>query len=774
MHGHKIAWHDLAELVPGDSRYLSETLWRLSEVTTRDDVIAVLRTGLRGLVRADGIAVILREGGVCHYVAEDAQSPLWAGSRFPADECIAGIAMRDRQTIVIDDIGGDPRLSQAIYAGTFVRSLAVAPAGPDAALGAYWSARTKPSAHDVQMLEVVAAAAAIALENVRLKSLVSVLRGGGDAGVEERGIAVVATSASPLPLYRQALPAFDDLPVLAWIADSRGYVHRFNKAWYDYTGRFPDEMRGWGWSVVHHPDHGDDVVRRWNEALASGEEVELTFPLLRHDGQFRSFLTRAVPCRDAAGTITHWLGTSTDITGLEQAEQRAEETARLLQDVIDHLPSAIYTKDAEGRLTMANAATLEVIGRPWDEVAFQPDSAWFDADQAKRVQAIDREVMESRLTLEVEELAGYDNGRPRIFLSRKSPLFDRNGNVRGIIGSSINITDRKRAEEAAIDRENYLRRVLDQLFAFVGVTTLDGVLTFTNTSPLEAGGVTSEDVWGRFFWECPWWAYSADAQAICREAIETACGGALYRRDVVVRMAGDVLVTIDYQAAPLRDDGGAVTAIIHSGVLIEERVRAEQLKETLIGELHHRVKNLFSIVLGMVQMTARNAADKDAMTATLSGRILALANAHDLVRPDPAVAGAESPIDLALLVARVVTPHDASRFEMVGPAISVCYRAITPLALILHELATNAAKYGSLSANEGRVSISWSIAGGRLVIGWREHGGPALTAPAELGFGSKLMRMSAARQLGGNIEKDWREDGLSATVDLDLAQVTGS
>jgi PAS domain S-box-containing protein len=772
--GYLNALHALPLLASADAHYLSEMFTRLSNAASRHDVIATLRAGLRDLVRADGIAVIIGDNGCCHYVAEDAQSPLWAGSSFPMDQCISGHAMRDQTTIVIDDVMADHRVPHAAYARTFVRSLAVAPAGPNAALGAYWSERAKPGKDDVQLLEVVASAAAIALENVHLKDMVSALRAGNGSSLPPTmSTRQTGTADAALQFHSDDLAAFDHLPVLAWIADASGYVYRFNKAWYDYTGRSAEEMRGWGWRVVHHPDQAAATLARWKEVLVSGDPVELTFALRRHDGQYRPFLTRAVPFRDAGGAISHWLGTSTDISGLEAAEHRAEEAARLLQDVIDHLPSAVYTKDAEGRLTMANAATLEVLGKSWDEAAMRTDAAWFDEGQAAQVQAFDRQVMESGMTLEVEELAGYHNGEPRVFLSRKSPLFDREGKVRGIVGSSIDITDRKRAESAMIDRENYLRRVLDQLFAFVGVTTVEGVLTFTNASPLEAGGVTSDEVWGQIFWECPWWAHSSEAQEICQDAIRQAAGGEVYRRDVVVRMADDVLATIDYQAAPLRGDDGSIDAIIHSGVLIEERVRAEQLKETLIGELHHRVKNLFSIVLGMVQMTARNAADKDAMTAALSGRILALANAHDLVRPDPAVAGAETPINLDVLVARVVAPHGADRFAISGEPLSVCYRAITPLALILHELATNAAKYGSLSADDGRVAIGWTIAGERLNLCWRESGGPVLSEPAELGFGSKLMRMSAARQLGGNIEKDWLADGLLATVDLDLAQVTG-
>ncbi len=131
------------------------------------EVVEQLRATARHLVGADGVAVVELRDGRCHYVVEDAQSPLSAGQTFAAETCISGMAMAAGQTIVIPDVRADPRIPQAAYAPTFVRSMAIAPIGTDAALGAYWATLDAPDDRRVQMLEALARVAASAVEDIR-------------------------------------------------------------------------------------------------------------------------------------------------------------------------------------------------------------------------------------------------------------------------------------------------------------------------------------------------------------------------------------------------------------------------------------------------------------------------------------------------------------------------------------------------------------------------------------------------------------------------------
>lgn len=117
---------------------------------------------------------------------------------------------------------------------------------------------------------------------------------------------------------------------LAWIADSTGWIFWYNQRWFDYTGTDLDTMQGWGWQAVHHPDFVNRVTERFKLHLASGEDWEDTFPLRGANGEWRWFLSRAKPIRDADGHITYWFGTNTDVTEMRDAEQRIE---LLLQEV---------------------------------------------------------------------------------------------------------------------------------------------------------------------------------------------------------------------------------------------------------------------------------------------------------------------------------------------------------------------------------------------------------------------------------------------------------
>ncbi|MES2880724.1 MAG: PAS domain S-box protein, partial [Bacteroidota bacterium] len=123
----------------------------------------------------------------------------------------------------------------------------------------------------------------------------------------------------------------DNMENLAWIADGEGWIYWYNKRWYDYTGTTLEEMEGWGWQKVHHPDHVERVLEATKKLWLVNETFELTFPLRRHDGEYRWFLTRGRPITDANGSVIKWLGTNTDITNELEARKRTEENEKKLQ-----------------------------------------------------------------------------------------------------------------------------------------------------------------------------------------------------------------------------------------------------------------------------------------------------------------------------------------------------------------------------------------------------------------------------------------------------------
>lgn len=213
-------------------------------------------------------------------------------------------------------------------------------------------------------------------------------------------------------------------------------------------------------------------------------------------------------------------------------------------------------------------------------------------------------------------------------------------------------------------------------------------------------------------------------------------------------------------------------ALLSADEALRERVeherRAAEHRNLLLLELSHRVKNALAVVQSVVRLTPRS--DPDRYAAAVEGRVSALARAHSLLS-DRDWTGA----DLRALAESELSPFARAgrgeagpRVEFQGPPIALDVRAVQPLAMVLHELATNAAKHGGLSADGGRVRIRWSIdEAGALRLRWEESGGPALSGPpAKLGFGSRLLKATVQGQLGGTIGKTWSPEGMVCEISL--------
>lgn len=162
----------------------------------------------------------------------------------------------------------------------------------------------------------------------------------------------------------------DSLPQLAWMTDETGYISWYNQRWFDFTGTTLEEMKGWGWQKVHHPEYVEPVTERFKNAVGRGEPWEDTFPLRSAQGEYRWFLSRALPMRDESGKITRWFGTNTDVTHQRAAaleRDRALEDARATQEmmltVFEQAPAAIsVTEGADHRFVSANARYRSIVG----------------------------------------------------------------------------------------------------------------------------------------------------------------------------------------------------------------------------------------------------------------------------------------------------------------------------------------------------------------------------------------------------------------------------
>ncbi len=203
---------------------------------------------------------------------------------------------------------------------------------------------------------------------------------------------------------------------------------------------------------------------------------------------------------------------------------------------------------------------------------------------------------------------------------------------------------------------------------------------------------------------------------------------------------------------------------------------AARYKDVLLREINHRIKNLFSLTAGLISLSAKPATSVAELEGDLRSRLHALARAHELTLPDLIRDDDASPAatTVTALLKAIVAPHEHAhgpRIDIAGSDAPLAGRALTSLALLLHELTTNAAKYGALSTTSGQLAITVSAVDELLDLQWNEHGStPCPEASGREGFGTTLER-AALQGLSGTIARDWRPDGLSLSLRIPLANL---
>jgi PAS domain S-box-containing protein len=240
----------------------------------------------------------------------------------------------------------------------------------------------------------------------------------------------------------------DNIAQLAWMTDPNGWIYWYNQRWFDYTGTNLDEMQGWGWMKVHHPDHVERVVEKFRHHIQLGEPWEDTFPLLGKDGQYRWFLSRAQPIFDRDGQVMQWFGTNTDITAQREAEELLRQSEERFRIALDRSPIVVFTMDADLRYTwLYNTRD----GFDVEQVLGQRDEDLLAPEEAAKLTAFKREVLAAK-GLHRREIA-YNVGDTQVVYDLSAePLFDEQGQVCGLIAAAINVTGIRRMEREAMEQ----------------------------------------------------------------------------------------------------------------------------------------------------------------------------------------------------------------------------------------------------------------------------------------------------------------------------------
>jgi two-component sensor histidine kinase len=226
-------------------------------------------------------------------------------------------------------------------------------------------------------------------------------------------------------------------------------------------------------------------------------------------------------------------------------------------------------------------------------------------------------------------------------------------------------------------------------------------------------------------------------------------------------------IFLDFVYQPIIGTDGQVSGIFVEGSDVTARVRAAEYQQLLLNELNHRVKNTLATVQSIVSQTLRNAPTPPEARALIEQRMIALSRAHDVLTLEK-WEGA----DLRAVIAQALEPFrdpDNDHFHVRGPGLRLSPRMALDLAMALHELATNASKYGALSDASGRIELVWLVdrqcSPPRLKLRWREVGGPPVGSPQRRGFGTRLIERSLAQDLGGEARIDFAPTGVICTID---------
>jgi PAS domain S-box-containing protein len=239
----------------------------------------------------------------------------------------------------------------------------------------------------------------------------------------------------------------------------------------------------------------------------------------------------------------------------------------------------------------------------------------------------------------------------------------------------------------------------------------------------------------------------------------------------IVRPDGTICWALAHGEAVFEGTGDAERAVRYAGTIqdISERKAAERHQQIMIAELNHRVKNMLAIVQAVAHQTFRNV-DCAGAAETFSGRLAALASAHTILTRESWEAAA-----LREIASEVLQPHSGGGEAQVrlsgDDGVRVPPQTAVNLAMALHELATNAAKYGALSSPGGRVELSWTVTHSEPVlhINWRESGGPAVKQPDREGFGTRMIRRVLASELGGTVKLEFKPGGLECSIEAPLS-----
>jgi len=450
---------------------------------------------------------------------------------------------------------------------------------------------------------------------------------------------------------------------------------------------------------------------------------------------------------------------------------------RVSDGILDLLPIATFICDANGTILQYNRHAAAVWGRTpkpgQTHEQVTEHLRFFEMDGTPAARALVTEVLATGSPVrDVERFVERPDGTRLVVSVNVDPLHNAKGELVGAVNCFLDITERKRVDAAletsrlhALEQEQRLAATYEH--AAIGISEIapDGRFLRVNEAICAMTGYSREDLLASKLFR---YTHPDDIDPD-REGFRKQVAGELEFYSVEKRFIrkDKRVIWLSVRSSPVRDAGDRLLYVVRVVQDVTERKAWEQRQKLLMDELNHRVKNTLATVQSLAAQTARVARTPAAFRERFEGRLIALSKAHDQLT----VHHWES-ADLRELLSGSLAPYAGAGSERIilrGEDVVLRPRAVLTLAMAIHELTTNAAKYGALSVPGGRIEIHWRPVRGdkgrsQLRIDWIEHGGPVVTVPDQRGFGSKLIEGSIAAELGGTARLTFAPEGLRCEI----------
>jgi PAS domain S-box-containing protein len=538
-----------------------------------------------------------------------------------------------------------------------------------------------------------------------------------------------------------------------------GRILRANKAELKLLGYSAEEYIGHHIAEFHiDPSAGQGILER----LSRGERLSRYPARLRaRDGSIKHVLiTSSGRFQDGRFVSTRCF--TLDATEAEHARAARAEEERRFRAMLQALPVAIYTTDARGVITFYNEAAVELSGRrpeigrdQWCVTwrLYKTDGTPLPHDECPMAIAL----KENRPVRGAEALAERPDGSRIQFVPFPTPLHDEAGQLIGAVNLLMDIT---KLCEAEADQA-HLSAIVESSNDAIISKTLDGRVTSWNAGATKLFGYEEKDIIGQPVTRLiPPERHEEEQDLLARVRRGERIG-----HYETVRLARDGRrIDISLTLSPVRDSSGKVTGTSSIARDITERKEAENLRQLLLNELNHRVKNTLANVQAIAHHTLRRTRDPEKFATAFSGRIQSLARVHAvLTKSEWQGADLRELIHDQLFQGAV----EDTRLTAWGPSVRLSPQTAVHVALIFHELGTNSVKYGALAAPSGWVTVSWAVEDQQLRVRWVERGGATVAAPAVRGFGLALIEQSAKSE-GGTAMICYTADGITWDITLPL------